>query len=121
MKRLVLWTFAVALTTAGLVDTAVAFERGFFRRGAGAPVNVEQAGYYDPAWGAPLAVLVPPTARFQTHYGWGIGATRVTRIPSQFQPDYMEPSYVAPGSIRPAPVWPSSTDQLGNYYIRGPW
>lgn len=121
MKRLVPWMFAVALTAAVLVDAAGAFERVPFRRGAVAPVTTWHAGYYDAAWGAPVAVVVPPTARFQTHYGWGIGATRVTPIHPQFQLGYPGPSYYEPGSILPAPAWPSSTDQLGYYYIRGPW
>jgi hypothetical protein len=121
MKRFALWTFAAALAAVVLVDAAVAWERGVFRRGAAVPVTSWHAGYYDAAWGAPVPIVVPPTARFQTHYGWGIGATGVTPIYPQFQPDYPGPGYEQPGAIRPAPRWPTSTDQLGFYYIRGPW
>ncbi len=77
-------------------------------------------GYYDVAWGAPVAVLVPPTAESQTHLGWGVGATRVTPIQHQFHRGYPGP---VPGDagFLPTPRWPSSTDQFGDYYIRGPW
>jgi hypothetical protein len=57
----------------------------------------------------------------QTHYGWGVGATRTTPIGSQYQPGYSQPGYYNRGGYRPAPVWPSDTDQFGVYYIRGPW
>ena len=48
-------------------------------------------GYYDVAWGMPVAVVVPPTAESQTHLGWGVGATRVTPIQHQFQRAYPGP------------------------------
>ena len=48
-------------------------------------------GYYDVAWGMPVAVVVPPTAESQTHYGWGVGATRVTPIQHQFERAYPGP------------------------------
>ena len=78
-------------------------------------------GYYDVAWGVPVAVVVPPTAENQTHLGWGVGATRVNPIQHQYQRIYPGPGYYSRGWFRPAPPWPSSTDQIGNYYIRGPW
>jgi hypothetical protein len=76
--------------------------------------------YYDVAWGVPVAVVVPPTAEAQTHLGWGVGATRVTPIQHQFQRAYPGPGGGG-GPFLPPPAWPSSTDQLGDYYIRGPW
>jgi hypothetical protein len=80
-------------------------------------------GYYDTAWGTPVALVVPPTAEAQTHLGWGVGATRVTPIQHQFQRAYPGAGvggYTRSG-FRPTPPWPSSTDQFGDYYIRGPW
>jgi hypothetical protein len=77
--------------------------------------------YYDTAWGMPVAVLVPPTAESQTHYGWGVGATRVTPIQHQFERAYPGPGGYNRAWFRPTPPWPSSTDQFGDYYIRGPW
>jgi hypothetical protein len=77
--------------------------------------------YYDTAWGMPVAVVVPPTAEAQTHLGWGVGATRVTPIQHQFERGYPGPGIYNRAWFRPTPAWPSSTDQLGDYYIRGPW
>ena len=78
-------------------------------------------GYYDAAWGMPVAVVVPPTAESQAHLGWGVGATRVTPIQHQFDRAYPGPGVYDRSWFRPTPAWPSSTDQLGDYYIRGPW
>jgi hypothetical protein len=77
-------------------------------------------GYYDPAWGEPHALVVPPTAEFQSNYGWGVGGTRVAPIYHQFGrpfPGY----YGGGGAFRPIPQYPSDTQQFGVYYIRGPW
>ncbi len=76
--------------------------------------------YYDVAWGVPVALVVPPTAEHQAHLGWGVGATRVTRTEHQFGRGYPGPSGPG-GPFYPTPPWPSSTDQFGDYYIRGPW
>ena len=78
-------------------------------------------GYYDTAWGMPVAVVVPPTAESQAHLGWGVGATRVTPIQHQFERNYPGPGVYDRSWFQPTPAWPSSTDQLGDYYIRGPW
>jgi len=77
--------------------------------------------YYDVAWGVPVAVVVPPTAENQTHWGWGVGATRITPIQHQFHRNYPGPGFGGRGWFRPTPRWPSSTDQMGDYYVRGPW
>jgi hypothetical protein len=80
-------------------------------------------GYYDVSYGAPVAVVVPPTAERQTNYGWGVGNTRVSRIDAQFMIPY--PGAGAAGAsgygFRPTPPWPSDTTQFGDYYVRGPW
>jgi hypothetical protein len=77
--------------------------------------------YYDVAWGMPVAVVVPPTAESQAHLGWGVGATRVTPIQHQYSRAYPGPGVYKRAWFQPTPAWPSSTDQLGDYYIRGPW
>ncbi len=78
-------------------------------------------GYYSPAWGMPLALVVPPTAEVQTNWGWGVGNTRTTTIRHQFERNYPGPGYYSREAFRPTPPWPSDTDQSGKYYIRGPW
>lgn len=76
--------------------------------------------YYDPAWGMPQALVVPPTAEFQTNYGWGTGNFRVTPIYPQFGVDRQLPQY-DPRYFHPTPPWPSDTTQFGVNYVRGPW
>lgn len=73
-------------------------------------------------WNQPTALVVPPTAAFQTEYNWGVGQTRSLPIYNQF--GFIHPG--APGAV-PAgaypntPYWPSSTSQFGVYPVRGPW
>jgi hypothetical protein len=73
-------------------------------------------------YGQPVALVVPPTANAQTSWSWGVGSARMTPLYHQYGRPYpgdgggrdMCPFY-------PTPHWPSSTDQFGVYYIRGPW
>ncbi len=122
MKRFLMLAAAAALLAAwGWTDEAGATikNRVAARQSQTYPWH---GGYYDVAWGAPVALIVPPTAESQTHWGWGVGATRVTPIQHQFQRAYPGgPEGYGRGGFRPTPPWPSSTDQFGDYYIRGPW
>lgn len=77
--------------------------------------------FYSPTWGAPVALVVPPTAEQQTHYGWGVGNTRVNHICPQFGRSYPGAGYYDSRAFLPTPPWPSDTDQLGYNYVRGPW
>jgi hypothetical protein len=84
------------------------------------------AGYYHTEWGAPLALMVPPTVRSQTRWSWGVAQSSVQPLYHQFERPYPGPPIGAmygdaSGSLRPTPRWPSHTDQFGVYYIRGPW
>ena len=88
------------------------------KRAQGTPWH---GSYYNPAWGMPVAVVVPPTARRQTNWGWGTGNTRITRIHHQFGRDYSGPGYYSRGAFRPTPPWPRDTEQSGFNYVRGPW
>jgi hypothetical protein len=81
------------------------------------------AGYVDPQWAAPHAMVVPPNVSRQIKYSWGVGGTEQHRIRPVYQGVYGVGSggYGAYGGLyRPAPVQPSHTDQLGTYYIRMP-
>jgi len=69
----------------------------------------------------PVALVVPPHANMQTHWGWGVGNTRMTPINHQFQRPYPGESYGVGCPFYKTPYWPSDTDQFGVYYIRGPW
>ena len=124
MKHIFLIAAAAALLAAGSwTDEAVAAFGSL--RGRVAYYQSQayswHGGYYDAAWGVPVAVVVPPTAENQAHWGWGVGATRITPIQHQFQRDYPGPGSYNRSWFHPTPPWPSSTDQFGDYYIRGPW
>jgi hypothetical protein len=71
-------------------------------------------------FGAPTALVVPPTAQLQTNWGWGVASSRISRIDHQFQRNYPGPGPFG-GPYRPTPVWPSDTTQFGVYPVRAPW
>ena len=123
MKRVLILTAVVALLACGWASEAMAGKGTLKNRVAlrQSQTYPWHGDYYDTAWGMPVAVLVPPTAESQTHWGWGVGATRVTPIQHQFQRGYPGPGSYNRSWFRPTPPWPSSTDQFGDYYIRGPW
>jgi hypothetical protein len=124
MKRLLLIT-AVLLPSlaAGLAEQARTGER--VRRGTvvydQGPGASWHGYYYDPAWGMPVALVVPPRVKSQTNWGWGVGNTRVTSIPYQFEPGEPGPGVYDRRMYQPTPAWPTDTTQFGHYYIRGPW
>jgi len=122
MKRLAFTALLVAAVMAiGEVNPAWAFERHLVgARGQRASGTAWHGAYYHVAWGSPVALVVPPKAEYQTHWGWGVGNTRVTPIWPQFQPIYPGPVVGGQGFL-PTPPWPSDTDQFGVYYVRGPW
>jgi hypothetical protein len=76
-------------------------------------------------WGTPVALVVPPTAAMHTSLSWGVAQSEMTPIYHQFHRDY--PGVIGGGGGPPAygylptPYWPSHTDQLGVYPVRGPW
>jgi len=78
-------------------------------------------GYYNPAWGMPVALVVPPTAERQTNWGWGVGNTRTSPVYHQFGRNYPGPGYYSRRNFQPTPPWPSDTEQSGIHYVRGPW
>jgi hypothetical protein len=81
-------------------------------------------------WGTPVAMVVPPTAAMHTSLSWGVAQSEMTPIYHQFHRDYPGLTTVGgsgrrygpyPYGFLPTPYWPSHTDQLGVYPIRGPW
>ncbi len=72
-------------------------------------------------WNQPTALVVPPTAAFQSEYNWGVGQTRSLPINHQF--GFANPTTGGNGvGVAPhAPYSPSSTSQFGVYPVRGPW
>lgn len=142
MKRFTLFALlAAGLVGAALAESASAWERGV-RRGILAGTASSSPGsynansdstpntdpncwhgpYYHTEWGMPVALVVPPTAERQVHWGWGIGNTRITPIWSQYSLGYpVPPAPFGPAAIYPTPPQPTDLDQFGVYYIRGPW
>lgn len=77
-------------------------------------------GYANWKWGEPTALVVPPTASYETSYGWGVGQVRSTPIHAQFGRSGAGMAG-APGSYQQTPYWPSNTNQFGIYPVRAPW
>ena len=120
--------FRILAVAAGLMSLLALIRSADAVEGLRARVAARQAapsvwhGYnYDPAWGMPVALVVPPTAKYQTHYGWGVGNTRVTTIDNQFSAGWPGPGVYDRRFFHATPPWPSDTDQFGVHYVRGPW
>jgi hypothetical protein len=78
--------------------------------------------YYHREYGAPVALVVPPTASAHTQWSWGVAQTRVMPTWHQFGRAYPGVSGgTFGGPLYPTPAWPSHTDQFGVYPVRGPW
>lgn len=115
--RLLLVLLAAAIVV-GVANESLA---GGHRRAACQAAGSGWAGgYYHVMWGEPVALVVPPTAAYQTHWSWGVAQTSITPIWPQFGRAYPGPVVPSRGYL-PTPPWPSSTDQFGVYYVRGPW
>lgn len=124
MKRMVLSAIAIGVLVSALsVEQASAGQRTIKGRRAyyQSQAYPWHGAYYDPAWGMPVALVVPPKAESQTHWSRGVGGTHITPIQHQFQRGYPGPGSYHRGWFQPMPAWPTSTDQFGDYYIRGPW
>ena len=79
-----------------------------------------QQGYNYWRYGMPTALVVPPTASYQTEYAWGVGQTRSMPIYHQFGRSNPGPGN-GEGSFSNTPIPPSNTNQFGVYPVRGPW
>ena len=73
------------------------------------------------AVGAPVSLVVPPTANMQTSMGWGVAQTEMMPIYHQFSRPYPGDGEGLGVGFLSTPRWPSHTDQFGVYYVRGPW
>ncbi len=72
-------------------------------------------------WRQPTALIVPPTASYQTSYGWGVGQVKSTPIVHQFGRQSVPTSGAGAASYKKTPYWPNSTEQFGIYPVRAPW
>jgi hypothetical protein len=79
-------------------------------------------GYSLPAYGQPMALLVPPTASFHGVYSEGVGNTQSLPIYHQFGRAFPGPATGAKsGMYHSKPQQPRNTMQFGMYYLRAPW
>jgi hypothetical protein len=95
--------------------------RTHYWNGAQATQYSWHGGYYHPQWGQPLALVVPPTASFQTVYNWGVGRTQSVPIYHQYSRENPGSYTTGNAGFHPTPYWPQSTQQFGVYYYRAPW
>jgi hypothetical protein len=73
-------------------------------------------------WGVPAALVVPPNAKTHTSFSWGVAQSEMVPLYHQFHRDYPGGMAIGGGAnINPTPYWPSHTDQLGVFPVRGPW
>lgn len=95
-------------------------EKRYFLRSQGKSWH---SGWYGPAEGRPIALVVPPTAEFMTQYSWGVPSSRVMPLYHQFRRPYPGPGAIAGGGggFMPTPNQPSDTVQFGVNAVRGPW
>jgi len=77
-------------------------------------------GYNTWRYGQPTAVVVPPTASYQSTYAWGVGQTRSTPIHHQFGRGAGSSGGSA-GGYQNTPYFPSNTNQFGYYPVRANW
>jgi hypothetical protein len=73
-------------------------------------------------WNRPTALVVPPTASFQSSYNWGVGNTRSDPIYHQYGLDQSGGAQGGGGGgFGQTPYYPQSTDQFGVHAVRAPW
>ncbi len=123
MKR----TLLAAALLASLCSSAVAFDETCHGHKARyrAAYHHWHGPFYHAAYGAPMALIIPPTAEYTSDYAWGVCGTSQSRNDTQFQRPYPGPygydyGYGSYGFM-PTPPWPSNTRQFGVYPVRGPW
>jgi hypothetical protein len=119
-RSLTLLSACLALSLVGAAAEA-AHPYGHADRGA-RWFNANQSwhgAYSNVQWGHPVAVIVPPTATMQTEYSWGVARTTMSPIRHQFGRPVAQLTGSRP--LPPSPRWPSRTQHLGFYYVRGPW
>jgi hypothetical protein len=117
MRNLVLLTVFVAFAAVQTIAVKAESPRfGRFKRS-----DSQQAWhgqYYYLPYGQPTALVVPPNARMQQNYSWGVSQNTMTPIHAQFG---SAATFSSGGAFYGTPRWPSSTQQFGVYPVRAPW
>ena len=106
-------TLLFALVTAATLLVAPSTSNAFWNT-----CCTPETYYAHPAYGQPLTVLLSPKVHKQINYQWGVPGVRVDRTSWQFQKG--APHCPGCSSTTHRPYWPTSTTQLGTYYMRVP-
>lgn len=109
----------VSVASADKADAGWPYTMSHQRAQRAAATYPWHGGYQHIQYGAPVALVVPPTAHMRQTYSWGVSQNLMYPIHHQF--GYDAPSPGGLGGFRHTPPWPSHTDQFGVYYVRGPW
>ena len=119
MKKLALLMFVVLFTSA-IAQAANAYdtERRARRFSRARPWHGD---YANTLWGAPVPLIVPPTAHLQRTMGWGVAQSTMSPIYHRYYRNHQGELDGDGFRFRRTPNQPSHTDQFGVYYIRGPW
>ena len=123
MKRFIVASVAAAVVAAWALETlaggSYAAQKRYYLR---AQTRSWHSAWYDPSLGRPWGLVVPPTAEFQSQYGWGVPSSRTLPIYHQYARPYPGPGAIPGGQgLLPTPNIPSDTVQFGINYGRGPW
>ena len=111
----------VVLIAASLAAVLPARAGELLRRGRRSASAEWNTAYYDPAWGMPEAVVVPPRVKWQSNYAWGVGGSRLNYVGAQYQAEFPGPALAyEQRNYLPTPPQPSDTQQFGVNYVRGP-
>jgi hypothetical protein len=119
VKRLIT-ACALAVVAVALVHSEAAATKPYLLPNKRARFYNWHANYAYTDYGAPTALVVPPTAQLQTNGSWGAPSMRISRIDHQFTRNYPGPAPFGAGFMH-TPAWPQDTAQFGVYYVRGPW
>ena len=118
MRNCVLLTALVAFAAMQTTASAEHPRQGLFKRGSSGMEQPWHGQYYYLPYGQPTALVVPPSARMQQNYSWGVSQNTMTPIRAQYDTPAMPSSG---GVFYGTPRWPSSTRQFGVYPVRAPW
>ena len=86
-----------------------------------AAVTPWNGNFVHQAYGAPVALIVPPNANTSRQYGWGVSKSIVMPLGHQFNLAYPGANVSGYGPYHATPRWPQNTSQFGVCYQRAPW
>ena len=86
-----------------------------------AAVTPWNGNFMHQAYGAPVALVVPPNANTSRQYGWGVSQSIIMPLGHQYNLVYPGANVSGYGPYHATPRWPQNSSQFGVYYLRAPW